>query len=740
MAHNRAGTKRSFLVMAMVAAVVSAPKEELGAEAPANPDIRHPLIESSATYAEDKPFVDTTKGPNGGEYVVQEGCISLDEWQEPICYSGVFEEDSRFLTDEERSEISKDQLFSQDITNIEYSAHKSKLAPEVIEAISASCSEDILQVIIACDDSGIDSITNMMDAAMADGKANTADQYESSLLEARSRREIQFAGRVTELSIGIESIGGVIKLRCEMMCCVIAEIRADSIQDLEINPAITRIEMNKKTATMLINGNDILYGTQLHQYNQYETFDGEGATESSTDDILFAVIEPDGVDNHVGFTEPTSSRILARYECGAATCSWVSSFSETSWHFNAVAGLIFGDLLDDQDAAISSYGEQVKRSGYANEARGYLYGTNGDQYSYRSALQHVQFRSPKPVIVNLSEVLSDDENCTGETITSQFANDIYESGSLPIVAAGNSPGSAYDCTVNDPGSAIGVFTVGGHGTSDSGDANTVKSASIWPNSAFGGSTSTYSEGKYRTIIDATSYAYRNYLFDSISSYDNSGWGTSLSAPTVSAAAIDIVDWYSTTYGNMIKDPGVLFSTLLLMGDGQGRTYVLSQGFDPLWGSGRLRTRIFTPSGMDSPYGWSINWLCIANGQVISLHPNNGNKLSSDVDSFRAVAFWYDSRHQTGQQIDNIDMKLWQEGTTRVELGNSHSLYDNKERIYLHSIGGRTLTLEIIGTRVTSTEFSANCGSGNRMKVYFAYFFEDSDRDDIDGPDETISPE
>jgi len=53
------------------------------------------------------------------------------------------------------------------------------------------------------------------------------------------------------------------------------------------------------------------------------------------------------------------------------------------------------------------------------------------------------------------------------------------------------------------------------------------------------------------------------------------------------------------------------------------------------------------------------------------------------------------------------------------------------------VGGKVTSLKIIGYDVTADE--EGCGT-NSMKVYWAYFCEDSARNDGDGPGAEISPE
>ncbi|WP_437625672.1 S8 family serine peptidase [Sorangium sp. So ce1151] len=196
---------------------------------------------------------------------------------------------------------------------------------------------------------------------------------------------------------------------------------------------------------------------------------------------------------------------------------------------------------------------------------------------------HILFRSP-------------------ESAYSRDANDLYENGILLVKTAGNTGhSSASDCTIGSPGSAIGVFTVGGHGNSYYGTETNVRSGEVLSYTSRGGTS--LSEGKNRSIVDVTAYACRMNLFDMSLGYSAPACGTSISAPTVTAGAINFIDYYKDSHSNLIGEPGMLYTHLLLMGDRQGESGKITHGYDHLWGAGRLKMRRLDAAGMDSPYGW-----------------------------------------------------------------------------------------------------------------------------------------
>jgi hypothetical protein len=115
-------------------------------------------------------------------------------------------------------------------------------------------------------------------------------------------------------------------------------------------------------------------------------------------------------------------------------------------------------------------------------------------------------------------------------------------------------------------------------------------------------------------------------------------------------------------------------------------------------------------------------------------------MSANVDAFKAVVWWYDRRHEEGKLMDDIDLALQEQtssGWTTVEY--STDSYDEKERVF-HSdfSSGNSYRIAIDGFRVNNDYTS--CGQDS-MRIHYAYFYEDSSRDDTDGPDcANIDPE
>jgi hypothetical protein len=599
--------------------------------------------------------------------------------------------------------------------------------------LSASADSRI-EVVIALERSaraGDVPIFEQVEQAIAQGRVVTRADREGVYAEAMAARQAAIARVQAPVASAVERAGGTVLVRARTMHFVVALVPLSAVRGLAARADVARVDLHTSDDDE-VHGGDVIKG---HQIEQFITAGYDGENEGNPYDITFAQVEGGGAHNeHLGFREGTgtATRIRGMYSCslGCVSKSDFASGEETG-HASSVAGIIFGDLRDGQDSSVSTTADRVARSGYSGESRGWLYAGSSSV-----AFDHIAGRSggTAPAVINMSAGAAQaDPACQGRDTRSRAANEMFESGKLLIKSAGNEDHeSTTDCRVSSPGSAIGALSIASIGSSSTGTESTVRGATISSFSSRGG---TSSEGGGRTIIDLAAYGYRKNLFDNLGGYSRSGGGTSYAAPTVTALALDFIDHYKHEYSNLIDNPGLLAANMLLMGDrltqsGSKALY----GYDNLYGAGRLRARRYDSGGMDAPWRYSNGWVCIDNKESYVLTINNGAALSGDVDTFKAVLWWYDSRHQSNGTVDDIDLRL--QTTAGVTLRSSLSL-DNKERVFYQGIGGTAIQLQIYGYNVTSSD--TGCGA-NSMKVYYAYFYEDSDRDDVDGPGTEVDPD
>ena len=357
-----------------------------------------------------------------------------------------------------------------------------------------------------------------------------------------------------------------------------------------------------------------------------------------------------------------------------------------------------------------------------------------------------------------------DNLCQGRSSWSASFNGMYESGVAMMKSAGNGDWLApadedgdglandntNDCSVSEPGAAIGVFPVGafnGNGGTESLDKDQSR-----------GGTATQGQG--RTIIGVsspTSFYFPYPHYDRPPAAETKGppynvlvgdpyfYGadfgdgprtladTSGAVPTAVGAANVFAQWYRSVHGYQIDDPGILYTNLLLMGDRTTQTGTLAtSGYDNLWGAGKLRLRRFDGVGLDDPGLWGDASLCIASGQAtnISIY----TQMPAGVDVIKATMWWYDRRHQDGIDPssdgifhDEMTLKLQHETTPGTWVTDvTDATTDNKKRVYLNGLGSATKwRLRIEANDITADD--EGCGT-NAMRVYYAFFFEDSARE------------
>jgi len=474
-------------------------------------------------------------------------------------------------------------------------------------------------------------------------------------------------------------------------------------------------------------------------------------------------------DTHNGFRNSLNGwyRVSTKRHCGCPTCIFPSApcavlgnWATISEHATAVATLMFGDLMDGQDSTISTFEDRRVRSGYGQEAMGLFYHVNAVNGYFPAAVDDVMAYPSRVRIANMSGTTYNGQSsptCVGNDPPSLAANELFRDGTFFVKSAGNmgfstSTGftlcgpdttSNTDCRVTPPGSAIGAFTVGGYsnlsGTSNDG-VEEVRAGAIFECSSRGG---TISQGGNRTIVDISAPATRTLTFaNSGQGYSSmidvngqgSGIGTSFAAPLVAASAAQFIDWYKYQVSNSVDDPAVVFSWFLAMGDRQSQTGSRrTNRFDNIWGAGRLRLRKFSHDGMDTPWQFQRGDVCLGNGESFTVNLQSGNPMPTAVDAIKAVAWWYDAKHEAfaPTSIDDIDLRIERNcGTGFLSVSTSSSAYDNKEMAFYSPQDTCHYRIRLNGYSVSGT--NGGCASG-KTRVYWSWFLEDSARDDSNGP-------
>ncbi|MDP2309213.1 MAG: S8 family serine peptidase [Pseudomonadota bacterium] len=469
------------------------------------------------------------------------------------------------------------------------------------------------------------------------------------------------------------------------------------------------------------------------------------------------LIEPAGNNvyrTHDGFEDDAG---VIRFD----NCTWSGSACSNSSpdpagpHSTGTASILLGDITRGQDPSIFALGTNRRaRSGVARRATGRGVTDGSDLSNVVSVFTSGTYG------VNLSSHSASylsDATCAGTDTPSVNYNSLYEEG-IALFKSASNPGhdSTTNCTVGSPGSAIGAFTVGAYAVDSSHDEVIWRNSSTYA-TARGGTS--YAEGRDRTIIGLAGpssvefpYAFDSTLLDGSGNplkygTDWPGDGisgpqafccTSSATPAVAGAAALFKQWFLDIMGTEVNDPGILYANMLLMGDRTTQTGTdATLSYDNLWGAGKLRLRAFDGTGLDGPAGWDTGYVCVDSGTTVSV-PIGSGVLSSDVDTMRVVSWWYDGRHDSGIDSDEVGMRLVYTNSlgsaTIVAIDNTS---DNRQRIHKDSpVSGMTYSVKFTALDVTADD--EGCGA-NSMRVYYAYFYEDSDREEAEALD-NVRPE
>jgi hypothetical protein len=704
---------------------------------------RHPLL-ALAEMDGPRPLFEVLDDPQGRRYVIGEGSGVPQESGQLTTVSGLLVAQRRPMRPDEFDKPDPPlTLPPLPVVNPDLAELIATLPPDALVMVRVDVKNETARVQVE------------LERAIADGRIRSQTEYDQTrdrLLDERQNRLTALLGPIVQT---IQDVGGEVDFLCHNMPCLTASIPASSVTRLATEPGIIELDIVRaalpnaieptfQSPPTIITGVTVRQGAQIQQFLD-NSYDGNGINESAeNDNIVVAVAEAGGgYTDHDGFREnsPASSFRYAtgggstgKWQCDSNGCNAVDSFASLSNHAMGAAGILFGDLEDGQIPAVS-LAQRPTASGYATEARAHLVwfsGTSGavEMFDHLAGLTSSQ---RIPDLVSNSWGYWESPHCSGQGGVSRAANRLYEDGVAVFAAAHNQGGSAANCQITAPGSAIGVFTVGAHLLGYEGDPNTVRTADIYEGennqSSWGGNSN---EGQSRSIVDITAPGTRANKFNSGGSFSQTGviCCTSLATPTVAGAAADFIDFYHDRYSSFIDNPGVLYATMLLMGDRQGVSGKISGSPDHRWGTGRLRMRMFNGTGMDAPWWYGRYWTCVSDGEVYELEVAGGDLLNDDFDAFKAAAYWYDRRHDGSSgsdagQVADVDLALV-DATSGEFLRGDYDAYDNKARIYYQDVGNRRVNVWLSGYDVEG-HTDPVCGQ-DAIQVFFTFFAEYSDRE------------
>lgn len=558
-------------------------------------------------------------------------------------------------------------------------------------------------------------------------------QMKSRLLaiEARkSARNALYAPVIADL----ESAGGTVLSRYWLINGFEAALGAEALDLLITDSRVLRLEKIEEDELDANNMDDMRDAAQVAQFHT-AGYEGEtGSCRNSVNDMLLAVLD-DNIDmEHPAWRDSSSSGSSRLVEVWRHGWWWHTVDESTSTkpsHGNKVSAIAMADLTQGQDPSYSSSSSRDDRTGFAPEASFVFIETGGTNMT-----NEVE----KAVDLGVDVINMSYSNNSNKCKKSYSANDAIDEamldGAFVAKSASNNGHTSSSCNVGNPGAASGAFTVNAMVRS----ASDMKHAEMYSGSSRGG------DSLGRAIIAITAPTGPEGDTSAAAGGDYGEFGaTSGATPVVAASAAllkeHLMDIFSTS---LMTESGFLYASMLLMGDGQlesGSKASATTPMDELWGAGRLHMRMFNAAGMDSPWRMRLFSRVISDGEVESdlyLNPNSSGvnqTISTDVDRFKATAFWHEPNVEDSSGQAEISLAVCSSSSSCYTSGNSS---DPRQRVGLgNAVQGKKWYVQLKGLSVPKSYDRNYYYKEKKRKVFVALYWEDSDRDDSNGPTEEI---
>jgi len=453
-------------------------------------------------------------------------------------------------------------------------------------------------------------------------------------------------------------------------------------------------------------------------------------------------------------SSPSSSRLVdARiwapfigwHNSGSSTVGGSSPSSNN--HGNGMVATLTADLMDGQHSGIAN---PERKSGMSPESM-FTFVQRSGGTSLANEIQQGVSRGPD--IINLSGATGSSDPTTHCALTHSAmdaVNEAYKQGIFFVKSAGNQNSSfSGTCNVTIPGTASGAMTIGAMNvtnatfTTSTDSLGMAGSSSRVPTDFLGrkvidmvapnGMSKDITPGTLRWDTARTDDDYRAF-----------GGGTSNAAAYVSGATANMLDHLTAMIGgSLASEPGILRVSMLL-----GTDLNMANGWsgigDGTWGHGRLRMRMFNAAGMDAPS--RTRWIIrtVSDGQTVDdilLNPNSSGVnqvLPSGVDQVKVAVWFYEPNIAQGE-LQTAKYKIQLCSLAPPKLGGAEvcqglNVRDNS-RVFLDntSVAGLKYFLRIEGTDVPASSESNYLNGAAARRIYIATMWEDTARNDGDGP-------
>ncbi len=626
----------------------------------------------------------------------------------------------------------------------------------VTDWLDTADEEDVLDVIVTLEEQPALALPRLHNNLLEEDVVFWLDQMEERLVAIESRK--------TELEViqepyiqYLEQAGGHLIDQYWIVNGFEAEVTPEALSRLMEYPGISSI-YEQVEAELASNQGDEL--REAHQVNQYldAGFNGAiGSGRSEVGDIYIAVVDQGFDVDHPAWRDWIYSNPATRLEdvwcydsgswtsvvadCQAAYPHWQNPPGDEQ-HGTQMAGILLGDLTQGQDVNYPGTltASQLARTGFSTESSFSFIEAQGAT-SAQEAQKVIELNVD---IVNHSAFIGGANwYCyTGDDFNKHVDN-VYHDGAFWVNCAGNDHSIVNPCDVPPPAAASGSFTVG----SAKKDAVDLQNGEI----CIGSRRGEHPDIDY-TMIDMIAIGGRqgpttpDYNLVDGSFYNNAGaCSTSQAAPSVAGAAANLKHHFLTIFNPAdVNEPGLIHASMLAMGDGQLETLNHASATtpnDPRWGAGRMRMRLLTGPGMDSPWRWRYYIGILNDGQTkyVNLHPNAygvNQPLPEEVEFFTA-ALWYHEPNldydggETPADISLAVRKSPTEGYVCPSFG------PRTQRLTIgDALAGDAWQVRLKGLSIpagTDPDDEEVLRGATKRKVFLAFYWEDGAWDDTNGP-------
>lgn len=604
----------------------------------------------------------------------------------------------------------------------------SRVDESLMQRLHTASDNEWIDVVVVLHDQPTRKIPRLAPGLFQDEPALALAQLEARTIAIEERKnEVEAAQR--SLVNDLRRSGGRLLSRYWLSNGFEARLRAQDIDRLIDNPAVRKLELKVEATADTNNLDDMREATQIVQLHD-AGFDGETASGASTiNDIHIGIID-DNVDaDHPAWNDVSSgsSRLVDIWREVSGVWTTVStSATSTSSHGTKVTGIVLGDLMQGQDPAITSTADRDDRTGFAPEASfSFFEKSAGTTDAIEKAVEE------SVDIINLS--ISSSYSCDLGHSTNAAADEAALAGIFVAKSSGSNGSTTATCNIGNPGTASGAFSVAAYDRSA-----TPLVTGLVPGPATGHGPDAFGRAVVSLVAPAGTEGATTPASDD--TYGVFG-ATSSSTPVIAGSAAVLKNHLASVFSSSIaNNTGFLYAAMMVMTDGENDGgYVGAQvPMDPEYGAGRFRARMLNAEGMDSPWRFRMISRTLDDGEIASdlfLNPDASGvnqPLPSDVERARAAIYWHEPNLEfSSSDTASISATICGDNGFCYGSGNAH---EERQRLLLGNVAGG-VTWEI---RLNAYDVPASLDTGHlygldRRVVHVAVYWEDTDRDDSNGP-------